>query len=274
MDRPAGWTAERVDVDAATLQAYRVGDPADPPLVVLHGFYENAACRYRLAGDLSEDYHVVLYDARGHGESDAPESGYGIDARIADLVGVCDALDLSNPILYGHSMGGSTAAWTAVEHPDVPRAVVLEDPAGMRPEPGDPGPAERAAFVRENVAELAGRSVDDLRTEYDDPDSERAHRQALADSQLRPQIAEIARLGYPHLADAFPDVQCPTLVLRRDGEVTERVTDLQMADQLQNGRLVHVPDAGHHVLRDEYDAAFRELRAFLRRVENRETGAQ
>lgn len=268
MDLSTDWTAETVRSNGVDLRAYHVGDPTNPPLVVLHGFYENARCRIRLASDLADDYHVVLYDARAHGRSAAPDDGYGIDDRVADLVGLCDTLDLDDPILVGHSMGGSTAAWAAADHPDFPHALVLEDPAGMRPEPADLGPDDRAELVREKLADLDDRTTADLRGEYDDPESEHARRQAVADSQLRPQIADIARAGYPHLADAFPHITCPTLVLRRDQATDERITDHGMVDALDRGRLVHVPDAGHHVFEEQYDAARAELRVFLRRHGN------
>lgn len=35
---------------------------------------------------------------------------------------------------------------------------------------------------------------------------------------------------------------------------------------LPDGRVVHIPDAGHYVFDDEYDAAYAELQTFLRRL--------
>ncbi|MFW6384522.1 MAG: alpha/beta fold hydrolase, partial [Halodesulfurarchaeum sp.] len=81
-----------------------------------------------------------------------------------------------------------------------------------------------------------------------------------------PRIAEIARQGYPHLPDAFSRIECPTVVLKSDADPETRMKDLDAAEALQDGRLVHVPEAGHTVFRDRYDSAVRELRAFLRRL--------
>lgn len=64
----------------------------------------------------------------------------------------------------------------------------------------------------------------------------------------------------------FPDINCRTLVLRSDAGIEQRVADLDAADRLQSGRLVHIPDTGHYVFRDAYDAAYTELRTYLRRV--------
>jgi pimeloyl-ACP methyl ester carboxylesterase len=55
---------------------------------------------------------------------------------------VIAALGLVKPIVMGHSMGSAAAMWFAARHPDVPRAVVLEDPAlrMARPLPAEPPP--------------------------------------------------------------------------------------------------------------------------------------
>lgn len=123
---PDGWTTDTVRANGIDLRYYRTGD--GPPLVMTHGFFGNGRCWIPLAETLAEDYDVVTYDARGHGRSDAPETGYDVENRVADLVGLVEALDLDDPILLGHSMGAATVAWTAAEHPDLPRALVLEDP--------------------------------------------------------------------------------------------------------------------------------------------------
>lgn len=231
-------------------------------MVLAHGFYDNGRCFPRLAEDLRERYEVITYDARAHGRSAAPESGYAIEDRVADLVGLLDALGVENPVLFGHSMGATTVAAAAAEHPDLARGIILEDPAGIVGSPGD-GPKERASFVRDRVAEWAERGVDDVAAEYADERPERARRLAVARTECRPEIAEIAREGYPYVPDLFPNIDCPALVLRQDEEVEQRRDDLDAAEMLETGRLVHVPRAGHCVFRDEYDAAFAELETFL-----------
>lgn len=265
MNLPDDWTTDTVRANGIRLRYYRTGD--GPPLVMAHGFYGNGRCWGSLADDLAEEYDVIPYDARGHGQSDGPETGYAIEDRVADLAGLVEALNLDDPILLGHSMGAATVAWAAAEHPDLPRALVLEDPEGMLDAP-DIGQDERARMVREQLDEVEGRSVEELvETEYEGFDAEVARRHAIADRELSPNIAEIAREGYPKpLQEVFSDIECPTLVLRSDADTERRVRDLAAAESLANGRLVHVPDAGHRIFHDEYDAAHAELRAFLRRT--------
>jgi pimeloyl-ACP methyl ester carboxylesterase len=263
MDLPADWSMDTVHANGVQLQYYRTGK--GPPLVMAHGFYENGRCWEPLASKLADRYEVVTFDARGHGHSDAPKTGYGIDDRVADLVGLVDALGLESPILLGHSMGGSTVAWTAATRPALPKAIVLEEPAGMYGEP-EFGPEERVEIVRNRLDEWAAVSMDEITVDQDDLDPELARRVAQARSECSPQITEIAREGYPFLLDAFTEIERPTLVLKSDAEPERRVEDLDAGDRLVNGRLVHVPGAGHTVFRDQFEAARKELRTFLLRI--------
>jgi len=265
MKLPEGWMAETVHTNGVDLQCYRTGE--GQPILLVHGLYDNGRRWAPLAADLRDDYEVVTYDARAHGHSAAPESGYGIEDRIADLRGVVDSLDLADPILLGHSMGGATAAWTAAEHPDLPRGLVLVDPAGMHDEP-DMDPDARAGVVQERLERAADKTVVELIEEqYADVDPGQARYLATAAHECSPQIAEIAREGYPApLTTRLPEITCRTLVLRRDADLDRRVRDVDAAEDLQDGRLVHVPGAGHYVFQDAYDAAFTELQTFLRRL--------
>jgi len=265
MDVPDGWTTDTVRANDIDLQYHRTGD--GPPLVVAHAFYENARCRAPLIAALAEDFDVVAYDARGHGGSDGPNWGYGIDDRVADLVGLVEALELDDPILFGHSAGGATVAWAAAQHPDLPRAVVLEDPDAWSGDP-DMSPEEMASFVREQVEGLAEQSVAEIAADHDELDDEQARRVAVANTELSPNIAGVYGTGFQMTPDAFPDIAAPTLILKADTDPEERAEDLDIADALSDGRLVHVPGAGHHVFWDEHDAAWAELRAFLYWVEN------
>lgn len=69
--------------------------------------------------------------------------------------------------------------------------------------------------------------------------------------------------GWLDATETFGDIESPTLVLRADGDEERRERDLAAADELSNGRLVHVDGAGHCAFRDRREAATVELRAFL-----------
>lgn len=97
-------------------------------VVLLHGFTENALSWLRVAKALERDYDVVLVDARGHGLSGGPETGYSQDLLTRDVIELMRVLSLDRPVLWGHSNGALTAADVAANAPGIVSAVVLEDP--------------------------------------------------------------------------------------------------------------------------------------------------
>ncbi|MFC7197119.1 alpha/beta fold hydrolase [Halosimplex aquaticum] len=272
---PEEWTEGFVEVDDGVRLHYARTGGDGPPLVVAHGVFDDGLARIPLARDLEDEYDVVLYDARGHGQSDAPESGYGADDRAADLVGLLDELGIENPLLLGHSMGGDTVLATAANYPDRPRAVVAVDPAGLlahnRDNRGDDGlDEEEIEGVREQVlwwhdhskAELL-EADDELAGHVEAGQEELAS--LLADARLRvsANITEVFRSGWADPADYYSDIDAPTLVLRADVDEQARERDRESADLIPDGRLVHVDDAGHCVFRDQRSVATDEVRSFL-----------
>src|SRR5215203_1888084 len=129
---PAGWTDGYVAANGIRLHYWRTGG-AKPPLVMAHGSSDDALCWTNLARELTDRYDVIMFDARGHGLSDPPTAADPVDVQVEDLAGLIKALKLDKPVLMGHSMGSASVAWFAAKYPDVPRAVILEDPALVRP---------------------------------------------------------------------------------------------------------------------------------------------
>jgi haloacetate dehalogenase len=98
------------------------------PLLLLHGLADHALVWLRLGDDLSDRYHIVAVDMRGHGESSKPESGYRFVDAIADLEGLMDALGWSDAHVVGHSWTGKLLPIWAAQNPQRLRTMTLVDP--------------------------------------------------------------------------------------------------------------------------------------------------
>ncbi len=120
------------------LAADEDGDPAGPPVVLVHGGGQTRhAWGTTLATLASQGWHGYSMDLRGHGDSEwAPDGDYSLDAFAADLVAVATTLP-SPPALVGASLCGlaSQAAIAESDHP-VARALVLVDVAPRVEESG------------------------------------------------------------------------------------------------------------------------------------------
>ena len=119
------WTPERVPGEVE-LAIWRAGT-GDEPLVCIHGITAQHRSFNALAQHLDKEYELIGVDLRGRGDSDKPDSGYGLDAHAADIMRLFDHLGLENAVLVGHSMGGFVGLQTALSYPDRARALVLLD---------------------------------------------------------------------------------------------------------------------------------------------------
>ncbi|HLZ08200.1 MAG TPA: alpha/beta hydrolase, partial [Chloroflexota bacterium] len=148
------WLSDDVIANGIRIHYYRTGG-SKPPLVLSHGATDDGLCWTRLAKALESDYDVIMPDARGHGLSEAPESGYNADDRAADLAGFVEALKLDRPAIGGHSMGASTSFYAVANYPGRFRSAILEDPPFRDPaaQPGPGTDADRATRMRQQNSE-------------------------------------------------------------------------------------------------------------------------
>ena len=119
-----GWL-ERAGVRLHWLE-WQTGPPREPALFLLHGLSSNARVWERMAACL-EGRRVVALDQRSHGASDRPETGYELDALVADAAQAIRELHLGRPLVAGHSWGAAVALAVAAEHPELASGLVLVD---------------------------------------------------------------------------------------------------------------------------------------------------
>ena len=103
-----------------------------PPLLLLHGNPENHVAWHKIASRLAKDYHVILPDLRGYGDSSLPEPGpnhinYSFRAMAQDMVEVMDHFGYRKFFLAGHDRGGRTAHRMCLDYQERVRKVCLID---------------------------------------------------------------------------------------------------------------------------------------------------
>ena len=146
------------DGDYPKVLSCTIVDQATNPegtIVAFHGVSDNGASLADIATRWGEQWRVVLVDSLGHGLSprfspqqlQAPFRS-ALQAA-AETVRVEASQSLGGQVVvFGHSMGGAIAASVARDHPQLVRAVVLEDPALLTP--------TQARSYKENTGELVG----------------------------------------------------------------------------------------------------------------------
>ena len=98
-----------------------------PPVLLLHATGFHAHLWDPIARLLSGRFRLLVPDARGHGDSEKPETGYEWSVFIEDIIAFLDALNVRGAIAVGHSMGATTLAGAASRRPDLFERIVLLD---------------------------------------------------------------------------------------------------------------------------------------------------
>ncbi|MFE0700941.1 alpha/beta fold hydrolase [Streptomyces sp. NPDC058872] len=118
-------TRHIVNVDGRHLSYLDYGGHGQP-LLALHGHFGEARAFAGLARGLSPDWRVIALDQRGHGHSERP-ADFSRDGYIGDAAAFLDHLGTTDAVVRGHSLGGVNAYQLAARHPNLVRALIIED---------------------------------------------------------------------------------------------------------------------------------------------------
>ena len=276
---------ETVGAGGVTLVGDEYGDPAHPPVLLLHGGGQTRHSWGRTAEALADaGYWAVSADLRGHGDSDwSPDGDYSFDAFRVDTEAWCERMGC--PAVVGASMGGIAALRTEGHRPRAGlapacRALVLVD---IAPRTEDEGIARIIAFM---TARPDGfRDLDeaaDLIAEYLPHRARRPDAAGLAKNLRRgddgryrwhwdPRFLDTStRPRATGQVDEFRDcasrLTVPTLLVR--GRMSDVVSEEGARDFLSlapHAEYVDVADAAHMVAGDRNDVFAAEVIGFLRR---------
>ena len=266
-------SSEFVVSNGVNIHYYRTGG-AKPPLVLAHGITDDGLCWTPVAEGLSRDYDVIMVDARGHGKSEAPTDGYTLRDLGTELAGVIQALKLEKPIVLGHSMGAITSLVLAGLFPDLPRAILLEDPPPFwMSSDGNTRNSEVVNGLTDWIHSNKRKTQDDLVAEY------RANNPAWPDVELTPWVnskhrysPRIAELVHPedmisiNFPQLFMQITCPTLFIRADvakGAASGEKDIAGIKELIHQLEVVHVTNAGHNIRREQFARYMDTVQKFL-----------
>ena len=114
-------------VNGVDLHVTEAGDPADPLVLLSHGFPEGAySWRHQLPVLAAAGYYVIAHDQRGYGSSSVPRevTDYGILHLTSDINALLDDAGKDDAVFVGHDWG-ALIVWEAARlHPERVRAVM------------------------------------------------------------------------------------------------------------------------------------------------------
>lgn len=115
-------------VNGLRLHVLDWGEPSNPTLVLLHGGAVTCRTWGPFCAMLADRYRLVAVDMRGHGDSEWPRDGDANHNLMAnDLAKLLTTMELDNPIVVGHSVGGMLLMRVMLRSPELLGSAVLVD---------------------------------------------------------------------------------------------------------------------------------------------------
>ncbi|WP_338761043.1 3-oxoadipate enol-lactonase [Massilia sp. METH4] len=245
---------------------YRVdGDRSKPALLMCNSLGTDHTMWNAQANALSGHFHLIRYDARGHGGSGSPPGPYSLEMLANDALALLDHLAIRSAHVVGLSMGGLVAQCLGIYAPHRVRRLVLANTAS-RIGTGE-GWRGRAAAVRAGgLADIAASAP----ARWFMPAFAAEYRALVEPLQraLRHQAAEgyaacCDALAAADLRDEVGAIRAPVLVIAGDADPVTTVADgVDLCTRIPDAKLVTLPAS--HLSAIEVPAAFtRELSSFL-----------
>lgn len=236
-----------------------VRQPADLPIVVLHGWGAHIEAVESIVAPLAAETEVIAIDLPGFGESAEPPQAWSSEDYAEFVAKLLESEGVSRCHLIGHSRGGAIAICLAVQQPSLVGRLVLCDPAGLRPKRSWKYRRRVAVAKLGRVIGLFGapgrRLQDRMRSRVASTDYAEAS-PAMRDT-FRRVIAE-------NLADHLPRISAPCLLVWGGAdEDTPLWMGERMAELLPDGALVVFEGAGHFAYADQPGRFAQVSRHFL-----------
>ena len=221
-----------------------------PPLLLTHGYSSTSAMWQGQIEALSKHHKLIIWDMRGHGQSDYPADpgGYSEALTVADMAALLDEVGATSAIIGGLSLGGYMSLAFYLAHPQRVRALLIIDTGpGFKKDDARQAWNKRAhetgeRFEREGLAALKSASRER---------SEVSHRDA---SGLARAARGMLTQRDARVIELLPGITVPSLIVVGADDTPFLAASDYMAAKIPAARKVVILAAGHAVNIDQPQA--------------------
>ncbi len=279
------------------LDVWTLGDPANPPIIFLHGFPEShRTWTHQMAG-IAERFYCIAPDQRGYARSSKPAdvSDYRISLLTADVFALADAMEIECFTLAAHDWGGAIGWAAALSRPDrIERLIIANAPHPyiyQKTIIENLDQRQAAQYIRSFRGDALERRItengldwffDHSFMRYLDADAVSAEaRAAYMDEWSQPGALTAMFNWYrasptdvpamdevvtttEFLQKPFPKLHIPTLIVwgMKDPALLPCQLD-GIEEYVPNATIVRIPDAGHFSLWEAPDATTKAIQYWL-----------
>jgi pimeloyl-ACP methyl ester carboxylesterase len=239
-----------------------------PAILLSHGYSATSEMWRGQVAALSSHHQLILWDMRGHGQTDSPEdaAAYSEKETVADMAALLDGAragagaGVEQAIVGGLSLGGYMSLAFYLTHPHRVRALLLFDT----------GPGFKNDEARANWNQRALETAEAFEREGLGYLRSRGREMALSRHRSAAGLARAAR-GMLAQRDArviksLPEITVPTLIVVGEDDTPFLASADYMAARIPNAVKVVIPHAGHASNLDQPELFNQAVTEFLARL--------
>jgi len=247
-------------------QIYGEGEP----LLLVHGLGSSGRDWEIQYAHFAQNYQVIVFDGRGHGQSDKPPGPYSIARFAEDCAKLLKFLELEQVHVVGISMGGMIALQLAVDYPEMMKSLVVVNT----------GPElvvhslndlfqlwQRLLIIRlvgmRKLGEILSRRL------FPKPEQEVLRKifiERSAENDPRSYINSLKGMVGWSVVDCLHKITCPTLIVAADNDYTPVEEKRPFVERIPNVQLAVIEDAHHAVTVERPEEFNRIVEDFLRKI--------
>ncbi len=254
--------------------SYSDHGPDDTPVIIfIHGFPFNKSMWSIQVDALNDNYRVIAYDIRGHGQSAEGNEDFTIDSFVNDLISLLDALKIDKAVLCGLSLGGYIALNAVEKHPERFEALVLSDTQCVS---DTPEAKEKRIMAIESIRENGvEKFADEMIKKLFAPDSFSTKKKEIA--AVKEMIMNTSEHSLCNTLNALAErketcshlhkINMPVLIMvGKEDKITPPAAARLLHDNIQNSYLTILEHAGHLTNMENPEEFNIHLKIFLRRI--------
>ncbi len=232
-----------------------------PAVLLSHGYSASARMWSGQIEALSDRYHMIAWDMRGHDRSDSPDNPalYSHELTVADMAAILDACGATRAVIGGLSLGGFMSLAFNLAQPERVAALMLFDT----------GPGYKKDGPRQEWNRMTGSMARALETKGLTALGASAE-VTLAQHRSAQGLAHAARgilaQSDGKVIESLPSIRVPTLVVAGAKDVQFLAATDYMAAKIPGAEKVILDDAGHAANIDQPAAFNKAVLAFLDRA--------
>ncbi len=265
------------------------GNPEAPPLILVHGLRDHGRAWDPVAESFASDWHVIVPDLRGHGDSGWPSDGnYAMSGFVFDLSELIAHLQLETVDLVGHSLGGNISLRYAAAFPEHVRKLVVMEGIGAAPDVAENSEAVPISQRMRKWIETRRKALDRMPRTMGTLE-EATTRYHKANPHLTVELADhLTRHGTRPVGDGLTwkfdpllqamapedfsqelkmammgDIEAPVLLIYGDDSWASNPANDGRMDRFRDVQLATFPNAGHWIHHDAPAAFVTRVSEFL-----------